>query len=80
MGSAASGARGVPDPTKEPGPVTDQNWDAFERLKHNHSAMWTDETASIVEHNLRHNWDLAPCPGEDRCKWDICVDATYDYG
>ena len=34
---------------------------------------------SIVEHNLRHNWDLAPRPEENRCRWDIRVDATYGY-
>ena len=79
MGSAASRTRGVPDPTERPGPVPDQNWDALERLKHSRGAMWTDEMASIVEHNLRHNWDLAPRPGENRCMWDIRVDATYDY-
>ena len=35
--------------------------------------------ASIVEHHLRHNWDLAPRRNESRHRWDICVDATYDY-
>ena len=79
MGSAASRARGVPDPTEGPGPGPDQNWDALERLKHSPGALWTDEMASTVEHNLRHNWDLAPRPDENRCKWNIRVDATYDY-
>ena len=79
MGSAASRARAVPDPTEAPGPVLDQNWDAFERLKHSCGALWTDEMASSVEHNLRHKWDLAPIPGEKRGMWDIRVDATYYY-
>ena len=79
MGSAASRARGVPDPTGGPGPVLDQNWDALERLKHSRGALWTDEMASVVEHNLRHKWDLAPSPGESRSMWDIRVGATYDY-
>ena len=78
MGSAASGARGIFDPTAGPGPGPDQNWDTPERLKHSRGALRTDEMASIVEHNLRHNWDLAPRPDENHCRWDIRVDATCD--
>ena len=79
MGSSASRAQPVQDPAEPPGTVPDQNWDAFKRLKHSRGAMWTDEMASVVEHNLRHNWDLGPRPDENRCRWDIRVDATYDY-
>ena len=79
MGSSASRAQPVPNPAGPPGTEPDQNWDALKRLKHSRSAMWTDEMARIVEHNLRHNRDLAPRPNENRCKWDIRVDATYDY-
>ena len=69
----------VLDPTGGPGPVLDQNWGAFERLKHSRGALWTDGMASIVEHSLRHNWDFAPRPGESRGMWDMRVDATYDH-
>ena len=79
MGSSASRAQPAPSPAEPPRTVPDQNWDALERFKHSRSAMWTDETASIVEHNLRRNWDPAPRPDENRCRCNIRVDATYDY-
>ena len=59
--------------------MPDQNWDALERFKHSRGAIWTDGMASVVEHNLRHNWDFARRPDENWRRWDIRVNATYDY-
>ena len=78
MGNAASGARGVLDPTARPGPRLDQEWDALECLRYSRGAQWTDEMASIVEHHMRHNWDVAPRRDETRHRRGIRMGATYD--
>ena len=67
------------DPTARLGPRLDQEWDALERLKYSRGAQWTDEMASIVEHHVRHNWDVAPRHDETRHRWGIRVDTTCDY-